>query len=202
MLRKYNEFVELLNVSRYADSLLTWFTDTTTSTLKEIGTDFKSVSDHEIVRAMFCFYCGCQKYKGWYPGRTQLVALLILILSHKKPSNLLLEVVTGEGKSLITALFAIVLAFQRKHVDVVTSSPILGVRDMEEWKEMYQYFGVTVSHNTDLNRPENADIDEEKFESYKKQNNRLRHGGREILLLTYSVMSLNMIFSDQTDALM
>ncbi len=80
MLRKY----ELLNVSRHATDLLRWFTDTTTSTLKEIGTDFKSVSDHEIVRAIFCFYCGCQKYKGRYPGRTQLVALLILILSHRR----------------------------------------------------------------------------------------------------------------------
>ncbi len=38
---------EYVNVSRHADGdgLLAWFTDTT-STLKEIGTDFKSVSDH------------------------------------------------------------------------------------------------------------------------------------------------------------
>ncbi len=33
------EFVEFLNVSRHANGLLTWFTDTTTSTLKEIDTD-------------------------------------------------------------------------------------------------------------------------------------------------------------------
>ncbi len=54
-------------------------------------------------------------------------------------------------------------------MDVVTSSPILAVRDMEEWKEMFQYFGVTVGHNTELNRPDNADIDDEKLDSYKKQ---------------------------------
>ncbi len=97
------------------------------------------------------------------------MALLLLVWGDKLDINLLLEVMTGEGKFLIVVLFAVILAHQNKHVDVVTSSPILAEQDVKEWEEFFQYFGITVSHNTTINRDENADMDEVLTDCYKKQ---------------------------------
>ena len=127
------------------------------------------VTVSEIVQSMITLYCACQKFKGWYPRRTQLVSLVLLVIAVRTKDNLLLEVMTGEGKSLVVVLYAIILAHQKKHVDVVTSSPILAVRDAQEWKEFFEYFGVTVTHNTDLNRAEGVKMDDVKTECYKKQ---------------------------------
>ena len=118
---------------------------------------------------MVTLCCACQKFKGWYPRRPQIMALLLLVWGDKLDINLLLEVMTGEGKFLIVVLFAVILAHQNKHVDVVTSSPILAEQDVKEWEEFFQYFGITVSHNTTINRDENADMDEVLTDCYKKQ---------------------------------
>ncbi len=96
--------------------------------------------------------CACRKFKGWTLRKPQLVAIAILLLSARQLSNILLEVATGEGKSAILAIFATILAYQGKHVDIVTSSPILAQRDVDEWRDFYEYFSVTVDHNSYLNR--------------------------------------------------
>ncbi len=136
---------------------------------QSIGSLSVGVSFDDLAAAMVTLYCACQKFKGWSPRRTQLVSLLHLVFAGRNSFNLLLEIMTGEGKSVVVVLYAIILAHQNKHVDVVTSSPILAVRDVEEWEEVFQYFGVTVTHNTDLNRAEDADMDVVKTECYKKQ---------------------------------
>ena len=86
---------------------------------------------------------------GYYPSLPQLVSLSILLLSDQAGVNRLLEVLTGEGKSCVIAMFAAALACQRKKVDIVTSSPILAQRDAQEWSKFYQKFGLSVTHNTD-----------------------------------------------------
>ncbi len=139
------------------------------STFLTLGNGHEGMSVSHIAQSIITLYCACQKYKGWFPRRTQLVSLLLLVYAVRYDNNLLIEVMTGEGKSLIVALFAIILAHQNKHVDVVTSSPILALRDVQEWEEFFQYFGVTVTHNTDLNRTDGADMDDVKTECYKKQ---------------------------------
>lgn len=84
----------------------------------------------------------------------------------KDHSNRLLEMKTGEGKSCLVALFATVLCMQEKKVDIVTSSPILAVRDVEEWADFYSIFNYTVTHNTDLERETDANMDDVKREYY------------------------------------
>lgn len=53
-------------------------------------------------------------------------------------------------------------------VDVVTSSPILALRDAEEWADFFNIFYLAVTHNTDLERAENANMDEVKRECYSR----------------------------------
>ena len=139
------------------------------ATFELLGNPNNSVSNDDIASALYGMLAVCHKIKGWHPRPTQVVSLVLLLLSSRQKSNQLLEVLTGEGKSVIVAMLATILAIQGKHVDVLTSSPVLAVRDVEEWKEFYEQFNITVSHITDLNRPQDADGDAEKMESYKKQ---------------------------------
>lgn len=83
---------------------------------------------------------------GYFPRLTQQASLLLLLLAQLTESKgCLLEIGTGEGKSCILAMFATILAICGKKVDIVTSSPVLARRDQEEWKVLYEKFGVTSS---------------------------------------------------------
>ena len=95
----------------------------------------------------YAFY----KYKKYMfmPRKTQLLSVCILLLSKERNSSLLLEVLTGEGKSSIIAMFATALALTGKKVDIITSSPVLARRDVKNWTEFYQFFDLSVDHNTE-----------------------------------------------------
>ncbi len=61
-----------------------------------------------------------------------------------------LQISTGEGKTLITALLSILHALAGKCVDIVTSSPVLAVQNVEEVAELFEYFEVKAGNNCDL----------------------------------------------------
>ncbi|XP_036417043.1 uncharacterized protein LOC118800971, partial [Colossoma macropomum] len=84
--------------------------------------------------------------EGYVPRLTQLATLVIFLLSKSKTNTgCLLEIGTGEGKSCILAMLAAIHAIRGVKVDLVTSSPVLACRDLEEWKELYKMFGITSS---------------------------------------------------------
>ena len=124
--------------------------------------------DHEsLANALATLCCAVKKSQGYCPRDTQLITLIILIVSGNKQVSRLLEVMTGEGKSTVIAMFAATLAIQSKHVDIITSSPILAVRDAEEWQSFYDILNVGVTHNTDLKKVRPEDDDEDRRECYK-----------------------------------
>jgi hypothetical protein len=131
-----------------------------------------SVATERIASAITTLACAVKDTTPFFPHEAQLAALAILILSSSRSVNHLLEVLTGEGKSCIIAMFAAALGMQGKHVDIITSSPILACRDSEDWKQFYSTFGLTVSHNTDFNKvsaDKEKDADEAKRKCYKNQ---------------------------------
>ena len=75
---------------------------------------------------------------------TQKMAILIAAESE---NNTLLQVNTGEGKTLLIATLAIIRARQNKKVDVITSSPVLAARDVEKVQPIFKAFRITASHN-------------------------------------------------------
>ena len=109
--------------------------------------------------------CAVKKTHPYFPYVTSLVSLTVLLVSDKMSVNRLLEVMTGEGKSTIIAMFAAVLGMKGRQVDIVTSSPILASRDAEEWQEFYNLFGLSCTHN---HLDTEIDADQQRIEIYKK----------------------------------
>lgn len=95
----------------------------------------------------------------WFPRTTQMISWCLLALSE---TGKLLEMGTGEGKSCVIAMFAVLRVLRGEKVDVVSSSSVLCQRDAEEWAEFYKYFGITVDTNT------NKTNDEDRKQCYQK----------------------------------
>ncbi|WP_341755618.1 Ulp1 family isopeptidase [Candidatus Tisiphia endosymbiont of Ptychoptera albimana] len=76
---------------------------------------------------------------------TQIISVLSFFDAEK--NGRLEQIKTGEGKSTIVSVLAIIKALQGKKVDVLTSSGILAERDASEKESLYKLFGLSVSHN-------------------------------------------------------
>ncbi|XP_058251202.1 uncharacterized protein LOC131356317 [Hemibagrus wyckioides] len=84
--------------------------------------------------------------EGYLPRLTQLAALMVFLLPKSETNTgCLLEIGTGEGKSCILAMLAVIHAIRGVKVDIVTSSPVLACRDLEEWSKLYNMFDITSS---------------------------------------------------------
>ena len=100
----------------------------------------------------------CQAVKlqfGYFPRIIQLinVALFLNIDKKKYPKGRMANISTGEGKSLITSMYAILQALIGNTVDIVTSSKVLAIRDSSDdhdgYKSFYSLFDIKVSNNCD-----------------------------------------------------
>lgn len=81
------------------------------------------------------------------PRATQLLSILIMMSAQEK--GMLLQIATGEGKSTITAIMAVVKCMYGHNVDIVTSSSVLAKRDSDDpaKKSFYMMFGLSVASN-------------------------------------------------------
>jgi len=57
-----------------------------------------------------------------------------------------MQVKTGEGKSMIIALQALVLSLANKSVHLISSSHFLAKRDQKKYEEFFNTFGITTGH--------------------------------------------------------
>lgn len=83
------------------------------------------------------------------PYDTQLLTLLALLNTPSQTAGRLAQVKTGEGKSTIIALLALVLSLQGKGVDIISSSQYLSKRDQKKYARFFEGFGITTSHICD-----------------------------------------------------
>ncbi|KAG5280713.1 hypothetical protein AALO_G00063170 [Alosa alosa] len=99
------------------------------------------------ILAVLCNAVHLHKFEGkWWPRATQMISWSLLALSD---TGKLLEMGTGEGKSCVIAMFAVLRALRGEKIDVVSSSSVLCERDAKEWAKFYSHFNITVDTNTD-----------------------------------------------------
>ncbi|XP_019695841.2 uncharacterized protein LOC105180820 [Harpegnathos saltator] len=77
---------------------------------------------------------------------TQKLAILALFTNE---CSTLVQVSTGEGKSLIVVALSILKVLCGQKVDIITSSSVLAKRDSKINSDIYDLFSVSVSHNCD-----------------------------------------------------
>ena len=123
--------------------------------------------------------------------------------------NTVVQVKTGEGKSLIIACLAVIRRIHHRYVDVITSSPLLAARDAAEFASFYNIFGLTVGHNSDSSfnpmkgKPKRCykhdivygDIREFQFD-------RLRHEFNCLDTLGERVTNSNCVIVDEVDSML
>ncbi|XP_063049275.1 uncharacterized protein LOC134443419 [Engraulis encrasicolus] len=95
----------------------------------------------------------------WWPKDTQMLSWCMLALAD---NGKLLEMPTGEGKSVVIAMFAALRALRGERVDVLSSSSVLCQRDAQDFAEFYKSLGLTVDKNT------NKEKDEDRKQCYQK----------------------------------
>lgn len=95
------------------------------------------------------------EYYGYYPRISQLITLYTLLNYGKiiQPNaqqyrGIIGELATGEGKSVVIYLTAMLEIIRGKNVDILTSSPELAIRDAQNFAPLYKKFGVTVATNS------------------------------------------------------
>jgi hypothetical protein len=109
--------------------------------------------------------------KGYVPRDVQLIAVVAFFSSNNLQAGRMPrrmgQISTGEGKTLISALVAIyhVLCHWNadRHVNIITSSPVLAEANIAEIGWLFHAFGVSVSNNCDQKCSNDDDVRRERY---------------------------------------
>ena len=104
-------------------------------------------------------------HEGYEPRDIQILSVLSILESQK---GRLADIKTGEGKSITTAMLAIIKALKFGQVDLITSSEVLAKRDAQEKADLYEMFGLSSSHNFLLESQNYEDRLKQKNAIYQK----------------------------------
>eukprot|EP01132_Coremiostelium_polycephalum_P000568 gene568-713_t len=83
-----------------------------------------------------------------YPPRATQLLSLLAFLNHAPGKGRLAQINTGEGKSLIVVMLAILHALSGKQVDIVTTSTELSIPEAAKQKQLIELFDLTVGENS------------------------------------------------------
>ncbi len=89
------------------------------------------------------------QYFNLVPYHVQILAVLGILASKGDFKGSLAQIKTGEGKSTVVTLLALILACQGKCIDVITSNEYLSKRDERKYKSFFNFFDIPTSHICD-----------------------------------------------------
>ncbi|KAL4499876.1 hypothetical protein ABPG72_015225 [Tetrahymena utriculariae] len=112
-------------------------------------TDLSLLNDQFIVEALAVVHRAIYLNNNHFQlSYTQIISC-ILFLKSRSNQGRILQIATGEGKSIIICVVAIILALFNKKVDIITSSQVLAERDAKDKKRLYSVFDISVGCNCD-----------------------------------------------------
>jgi len=105
-------------------------------------------------------------YHGYSPRNTQLLSLLVL-LNTTPGQGRLVQINTGEGKSLTVAMFSAIKALLNSKSDIVTTSTELSIPEVDKQRPFFEMLALSVSENSDKGQQES---NKKKQQAYQQDN--------------------------------
>ncbi|MFN7096640.1 MAG: hypothetical protein ACK4PR_03645, partial [Gammaproteobacteria bacterium] len=130
--QKYESEVKLWN----EDQIKNW-----AATFKQAGVQL--LNEHAKVVELVAVLMHASALKlNKVPRPTQVTAVLVYIDAIQKGKGRLANIYTGEGKTLVTAMAAIICGLRNEHVDIVTSNEVLAERDAKINESLFALFNL------------------------------------------------------------
>ena len=143
------ELEKIENNKKYCDFIRKIINEIKTGKIKDKNYKKNSLSEISMNISKVCLKIKNISKKKISPHPVQILTIIKLVdcllnnIDDKYKKGAIAEVKTGEGKSYIIAVLAIILSkFYGKKIDVVTSTVELAKRDEEEQKEYYNLFKI------------------------------------------------------------
>lgn len=137
--------------AEYASGIDKW----TTSQIEQWERGYKRLSDsqkrEQLPKMVAVLMRAAQISHKYIPRATQLASVTALLLQEDGKGKLL-QIATGEGKTLTTAMMAAGKVLMGHTVDVVTSSSVLCQQNVEDQKDFYSTLGISVAVCSNINK--------------------------------------------------
>ena len=111
----------------------------------DILKEFKNTSDMDKILGLISI--ACERTINKIPYDVQLIGAMAI-----NDKNIA-EIKTGEGKSLIAAIAAIILVHEKRNVHIMTVNEYLVKRDYLEFKDLFDFFDIKVAFITSKLEP-------------------------------------------------
>jgi preprotein translocase subunit SecA len=136
------------DIARAAQSMSAWPDDEIVSLFRQSLSRVKATDQPwrwqvDWARIWACVGLASQRRLGMWPHGVQFMGASLLLRGH------LTEMRTGEGKTLVAALAATVMAGSGARVHVVSTNDYLAQRDAQEMQPLFAFFGLDAAHVVD-----------------------------------------------------
>jgi tetratricopeptide (TPR) repeat protein len=118
-----------------------------------------------IPRMLACIMWGVFMIEKFELNNPQLLALMLFIDSENSSRGRLLEIGTGEGKTIVGIAFALYLSLLGRNVDVHTSQKKLAMDASQKHQALYELFEVPMSNNCDEEAFAKTDVRKRRYDT-------------------------------------
>ncbi|KAL4480305.1 hypothetical protein ABPG74_020821 [Tetrahymena malaccensis] len=164
------KFQEIIFKVKTCNNYNQWSKDDIQSWSLKIESQNLQKLNNEILVEILCVLDRAVELDKKYKIREiQMVSLLFLLCKNQNQGRIL-QILTGQGKTLTISCLAVLLCLLGNQVDIVTSNDVLAKRDSQELKSFYSLFNLNCSHNIQIENQVNKEqIQEEKEEEEQEE---------------------------------
>ncbi|KAJ3660162.1 hypothetical protein Zmor_004630 [Zophobas morio] len=104
-------------------------------------------TEDDIIEAVAVMDRAFHLVTGGFQLRAPQILSVLVFLHNQQNAGRLCQIKTGEGKTVIVSLLAVIKCLQGHRVDVLTTNPLLAAEGVTETKRFYSVFGISVATN-------------------------------------------------------